>query len=189
MLSSIVTEATSFEMELRGHKQATAHSHEHTKKFESFKKNFRDDKIRIRICFINSKKKNEIVRIGFGRHGNPLDREIVELPKQASPLTSSCEGDNRHPGAPAVHQWDQAHSLATVFDVGQRSDTCFVPSLLPHRAPAWSVSPSSPGDTGSLGTLRAGGMSSNTRAPWDAGCGPVPLSPAQHHRPIPSWLC
>ena len=93
ILSSIVTEATSFEMELRGHKQATAHSHEHTKKFESFKKNFRDDKIRIRICFIIPKKKTEIVRIGFGRHGNPLDRENVELPKQVSPLTSSCEGD------------------------------------------------------------------------------------------------
>ena len=31
MLSSIVKEATTFEMELRGHKQATAHSHERTK--------------------------------------------------------------------------------------------------------------------------------------------------------------
>ena len=31
MSSWIVTEATTFEMELRGHKQATAHSHEHTK--------------------------------------------------------------------------------------------------------------------------------------------------------------
>ena len=31
MLSSIVKEATTFEMELRGYKQATAHSHEHTK--------------------------------------------------------------------------------------------------------------------------------------------------------------
>ena len=31
MLSSIVKEATTFEMELRGHKHATAHSHEHTK--------------------------------------------------------------------------------------------------------------------------------------------------------------
>ena len=50
MLSSIVTEATTFEMELRGHKQATAHSHETHQKFEFFKNNFRDDKIRIRIC-------------------------------------------------------------------------------------------------------------------------------------------
>ena len=37
-LSSIVKETTTFEMELRGHKQATAHSHEHNHKFESFKK-------------------------------------------------------------------------------------------------------------------------------------------------------
>ena len=50
MLSSIVKEATTFEMELRGHKQATAHSHEHTKNSNRSKKNFRDDKIRIRIC-------------------------------------------------------------------------------------------------------------------------------------------
>ena len=35
MLSSIVTEATTFEMELRGHKQATAHSQEHTKNSNS----------------------------------------------------------------------------------------------------------------------------------------------------------
>ena len=38
MLSSIVKEATTFEMELRGHKQATAHSHEHTKKSNPSKK-------------------------------------------------------------------------------------------------------------------------------------------------------
>ena len=31
-------EATTFEMELRGHKQATAHSHEHTKKLNPSKK-------------------------------------------------------------------------------------------------------------------------------------------------------
>ena len=32
-------------MEVRGHKQATAHSHEHTKKFRIVqKKKFRDDK-------------------------------------------------------------------------------------------------------------------------------------------------
>ena len=49
MLSSTVKEATTFEMELRGHKQATAHSHEHTKNSNPSKK-FRNDKIRIRIC-------------------------------------------------------------------------------------------------------------------------------------------
>ena len=38
MLSSIVKEATTFEMELRGHKQATAHSHEHTKNSNPSKK-------------------------------------------------------------------------------------------------------------------------------------------------------
>ena len=47
-------------MELCGHKQATAQAHvqphcvwlnfEHTKKIESFKKKFRSDEIRIRIC-------------------------------------------------------------------------------------------------------------------------------------------
>ena len=50
MLSSIVTEATTFEMELRGYKQATAHSHEHTKNSNPSKNNSRHDKIRIRIC-------------------------------------------------------------------------------------------------------------------------------------------
>ena len=49
MLSRIATDATTFEMELCGHKQATAQAYarphcvwlnfEHTKKFESFKKN------------------------------------------------------------------------------------------------------------------------------------------------------
>ena len=38
MSSWIVTEATTFEMELRGHKQATAHSHEHTKNSNPSKK-------------------------------------------------------------------------------------------------------------------------------------------------------
>ena len=50
MSSSIITEATTFEMELRGHKQATAHSHERTKNSNRSKKIFRDDEIRIRIC-------------------------------------------------------------------------------------------------------------------------------------------
>ena len=50
MLSSNVKEATTFEMELRGHKQATAHSHEHTKISNPSKKNIRNDKIQIRIC-------------------------------------------------------------------------------------------------------------------------------------------
>ena len=40
MLSSIETEATTFEMELRGHKEATAHSHEHTKNSNPSKKIF-----------------------------------------------------------------------------------------------------------------------------------------------------
>ena len=39
MLSSIVKEATTFEMVLRGHKQATAHSHEPTKNSNPSKKN------------------------------------------------------------------------------------------------------------------------------------------------------
>ena len=38
MLSSIVKEATTFEMELRGHKKATAHSHERTKNSNRSKK-------------------------------------------------------------------------------------------------------------------------------------------------------
>ena len=38
MLSSIVEEATTFEMELRGYKQATADSHEHTKNSNPSKK-------------------------------------------------------------------------------------------------------------------------------------------------------
>ena len=44
MLSRTVKDTTTFEMELRGYKQATAHSHEHTKNSNPSKK------IRIRIC-------------------------------------------------------------------------------------------------------------------------------------------
>ena len=44
------------------------------------------------------------------------------------------------------------------FDVEQRSDACFAPSLLPHRAPRLQ-------------------------------CIGSPVNPAQHLRPIPSWLC
>ena len=53
-------------MELRRHKQATAHSHEHTKN-SNRSKNFRSDKFRIRICSIIPKT-SEIVRIGFRPH-------------------------------------------------------------------------------------------------------------------------
>ena len=63
MLSSIVKDATTFELEFCGRKQPRAQAHvrphcvwlnfELTKKFESFKKcNFRDDKLRIRICYL-----------------------------------------------------------------------------------------------------------------------------------------
>ena len=68
MLSSLVKEATTFEMELRGHKKATAHSHEHTKKFESFKKNFsrrRNSNSNLLII----PKPPEIVRIYFRANG------------------------------------------------------------------------------------------------------------------------
>ena len=40
ILSSIVKEVTTFQMELRGHKQATTHSHEHTKNSNPSKKKF-----------------------------------------------------------------------------------------------------------------------------------------------------
>ena len=54
--------------------------------------------------------------------------------------------------------------------------TCFAPSLLPHRAPRQFVAPSTPGDSGRIGTLRTGGMSSNARAPRNESCGPVPAA-------------
>ena len=54
MLSSIDKEATTFEMELRGHKQATAHSHEHTKNSNPSKKNSQRQKSNSNLL-INSK--------------------------------------------------------------------------------------------------------------------------------------
>ena len=59
MSSSIVTEATTFVMELRGHKQATTHSHvqsrcmrlnPNTPKIRIVQKKISDDENRIRIC-------------------------------------------------------------------------------------------------------------------------------------------
>ena len=60
MLSWIVKDTTTFEMELCGCKQAAAHAHggphgvwlnfEHTKNSNPSKNNFRNGKIRIRIC-------------------------------------------------------------------------------------------------------------------------------------------
>ena len=54
-------------MDLRGYKQATAHSHEHTKNSNPCKNYSRNDKIRIRI-FKLIPKKPEIVRIRFERN-------------------------------------------------------------------------------------------------------------------------
>ena len=59
-----------------------------------------------------------------------------------------------------------------LFDVRQRSDTCSVapPSLrctVPSTAPCFSRR---------LGTLCTGGMSPNTRAPWDEGSSPVSVT-------------
>ena len=59
---------------------------------------------------------------------------------------------------------------------GQRSDSCFAPTLLPRRTLRQFVSPSTPGDSGRFGTLRTGGMSSNARTPRNEGCGPVPAA-------------
>ena len=87
----------------------------------------------------------------------PLDREDVKVPEQAPCLASSCEGDKC---------WTRGTNWRQ-FDVGQRSDACFAPSLLPHRAPRQFVSPSFPSDSGRLSTLRAGGMSRSSTV----GCG------------------
>ena len=57
----------------------------------------------------------------------------------------------------------------------QRSDTCFASTLLPRRAPRQFVSSSASGDSGRLGALSTGGMSSNARAPRHEGCSPVPF--------------
>ena len=66
MSSWIVTDATTFEMEFCGHTQTTAHAHvqphgvwlkfEHTKNSNPSKNNFRNDKSRIRICYLIQKK-------------------------------------------------------------------------------------------------------------------------------------
>ena len=75
----------------------------------------------------------------------------------------------RSPAGPRALIWRQ-------FDVGQRRNTCFASTLLPHRAWRQFLSLPTPGDPGHLGTLRAGGMSSDDRAPLDEGCGPVPAA-------------
>ena len=95
--------------------------------------------------------------------------------KQASSLSSSCEGDNGvQLFLPFASRTKSTHWQQ--FDVGHRRNTCFAPTLLPHRAPRQFVSPSFPGNSSRLGTLRTGGMSSNARAPWDEGRGPVPAA-------------
>ena len=76
MSSWVVTDTTTFELELRGHKQATAQAHvrphcvwlnfEHTKNSNPSKNNVRSDEIRTRICQLI--KKNEIARIYFRPH-------------------------------------------------------------------------------------------------------------------------
>ena len=83
LLSSIVKDATTFELEFCGRKQPTAQAHvpphcvwlnfEHTKNSNRSKNNFRDDKLRIRICYLipNSP---EIVRIGFGGNGTESEK-------------------------------------------------------------------------------------------------------------------
>ena len=105
MLSSIVKEATTFEIKLRGHKQATAHSHEHTKNSICSKNNFRDNKIRIRICQLIPKPP-EIVRIGFGRHSDNGRR-------------ASGEGD----GASRSRGWRER--VATATTVIGHARVCF----------------------------------------------------------------
>ena len=105
----------------------------------------------------------------------PLDCQNVKASKQASPLTSSCEGDNGiQVFLPFTSRTRSAHWRQ--FDVRQGRNTCFAASLLPHRAPRKFVSPSTPGNSGCLDVLRTGGTSSNARAPWDGGCGPVPAA-------------
>ena len=106
----------------------------------------------------------------------PLDREKAKTPDQTSLLTSSCEGDDGvqvslpfASGTRSTH-WRQ-------FGVVQRSDACFA-SLLPHRITRHFVAPSTPSGSRRLGAFRTGGMSSNARAPWDEGCGPVPSADA-----------
>ena len=59
---------------------------------------------------------------------------------------------------------------------GNEAIPVLLPTLLPHRAPRQFVSPSAPGDSGRLGALRTGGMSSNARTPRNEGCGPVPAA-------------
>ena len=104
----------------------------------------------------------------------PLDCENVELPKQTSPLVGSCERDDGvQVFLPFTSRTRSTHWRQCA--VGQRSDTCFASTLLPHRSPRQFVSPT-PGDSGRLGALRTGGMSSNARTPWDEGCGPVPAA-------------
>ena len=98
--------------------------------------------------------------------------ENVELPKQASPLAGSCEGDDGvHVFLPFASGTRSTH--VRQFDMRQRSDTCCGSALLPHRAPCQFVPSTAPGNSRRLGALRTGGMSSNARAP----------------SPVPSWLC
>ena len=94
----------------------------------------------------------------------PLDRENVKTPDQASPLASSCGHDGTQMFLPFAGRTRSTHWRQ--FDMGQRSDTCFASTLLPHGAPRQFVS-------GNIGTLHTGGMSPKTRAPRDEGCGPV----------------
>ena len=66
MLSSIVKEATTFDMELRGHEQATAHSHEHTKNSNRSKKQFPRRRKSDSNLLINSQKPRNRSNL-FGR--------------------------------------------------------------------------------------------------------------------------
>ena len=80
------------------------------------------------------------------------------------------------------------------FDVRQRGDTCSLlrPCSLIALRTAF-VPSTSPSNSRCLGTLCTGGMSPNTRAPWDEGCSPIPakVSRAQGRTVprVPSWRC
>ena len=101
-----------------------------------------------------------------------LNCEKVEGPKQASPLSGSCEGDDGVQIFLPFTCWLWS-THGRQFDVRERHNACSAAALLPHRAPCRFVLSTTPGNPRRLDTFRSSRMNGNARAPWDEGCSRV----------------
>ena len=94
---------------------------------------------------------------------SPVAHLIVRMssrPKQASPLSSSCEERRWRPNVPASSpSWTwSAHGRQ--LDVRERRETCSAAALLPHRAPCRFVPSTTPSNPRRLDTFRSSGIES-----------------------------